>query len=192
MPRTSITTPRGSAPKRSHLFLLTITLLALASLIQPASAQSIPEILAKIYDSTSGHNWETNNGWSKSSSSTHYCEWTGITCYDVDRYNELHHQIETIDLSDNKLEGDLPSDIWKIPFLSNLILRANPDLNVGFRGMRHATQLNKLALSNTNIGSFEHMHGGELRELHLTGCSLNMPFPIEITELKKLEAPLVM
>jgi Leucine-rich repeat (LRR) protein len=54
--------------------------------------------------------------------------------------------------------------------------------------MQYATMLNKLVISNTVIESFDNLNGPELREFHITGCSLNMPFPMQITNLNKLEA----
>ena len=158
-----------------------------SNIITGASARSVPEILDTLFSATNGASWENNDGWNDDTS-YNYCQWPGITCYDVDKYNELHQQIETLDLSANNLQGSLPRDVFHIPFLLNLILRENPDLSVTFQDMSEATMLNKLVLSNTMIESFNHLHGPELRELHLTDCSLNMPFPIEITGLKKLNA----
>lgn len=152
-----------------------------------AQALTIPETLDLLYSATNGHSWSENSGWSDDYE-YNYCEWPGITCYNVDRYNEMYRQIETIDLSDNHLDGTIPSEIFRIPFLSNLILRENPDLTIHFEGMEYAHTLNKLVISNTNIESFEGLQGNELRELHLTDCSLDMTFPKEITGLKKLNA----
>mmetsp|Transcript_16074 Transcript_16074/g.24004 ORF Transcript_16074/g.24004 Transcript_16074/m.24004 type:complete len:2620 (-) Transcript_16074:183-8042(-) len=162
-------------------------LLATIASITGASARTVPEILDTLYSVTNGDSWENNDGWNDDTSYD-YCKWPGITCYDVDKYNELYRQIETLDLGENNLQGSLPRDVFHIPFLLNLILRGNPDLSVGFKDMSEATMLNKLVLTNTMIESFDHLHGPELRELHLTDCSLNMPFPIEITGLKKLNA----
>ena len=155
--------------------------------ITGASAKPVPEILDILYSATNGRSWANKDGWNDDPTND-YCNWSGITCYDVDRYNELHKQIETLDLSNNKLQGALPRDVYHIPFLSNLILRENPDLIITFKDTSEATMLNKLVISNTIIESFDHLHGPELRELHVTECSLNMPFPIEIIGLPKLNA----
>jgi Leucine-rich repeat (LRR) protein len=164
-----------------------LTVLLLATATSFSSAQSIPEILDILYSATNGDSWSNNDGW-RDDTTNSYCNWAGITCYPVNRYHELYNQIETLDLSSNRLNGDLPKDVFRIPFLSNLILRDNPDLNVRFDDMQYATMLNKLVISNTVIESFENLNGPELREFHITGCSLTMPFPMEILNLKKLEA----
>lgn len=164
-----------------------LALLLLSTATIATTAQSVPEILDILYSATSGDSWRNNDGWADDNT-YNYCNWSGITCYTVNRYHELYNQIETLDLSSNRLVGALPKDVFHIPFLSNLILRDNPDLTVRFDDMQHATMLNKLVLSNTMIESFDNLIGPELREFHITGCSLNMPFPMEITNLKNLEA----
>jgi len=164
-----------------------LALVLLAAITSVSTAQSIPEILNIIYSATNGDSWLDTDGW-RDDTTNSYCSWSGITCYPVNRFHELYNQIETLDLGSNGLIGALPKDVFRIPFLSNLILRDNPDLTIRFDDMQHATMLNKLVISNTVIESFDNLNGPELREFHITGCSLHMPFPMEIINLKKLEA----
>lgn len=162
--------------------------LLLAATTQPlANAESIPEILNILFDATNGDNWHDYDGW-YSPNPFSFCDWSGITCYDVDRDDERYGHIETLDLSANRLEGDLPVEIWDIPYLHNLVLRENPDLVINFDGIEYAEHLHRLVLSNTYIDSFEYLSSESLNELHLTDCSLNGVFPYEVTQLVNLEA----
>ena len=62
-------------------------------LFSGAQALTIPETLDLLYSATNGHSWSKNSGWSDDYE-YNYCEWPGITCYNVDRYNEMYRQIE--------------------------------------------------------------------------------------------------
>lgn len=169
---------------RSLLFFLA----SLANLSAYAQ-QSIPQILGILFDSTQGNRWNNYDGW-YSSNPYSYCNWSGITCYDVNESDETYGQIETLDLTDNRLVGFLPSEIYSLPYLRNLILKDNPDLIVGFEGVENAYHLHRLVLSNTLIFSFDGLDQiqSDLEEIHLTGCDLQGPFPLEITAISSLRA----
>ena len=155
--------------------------------IHGAASQSVPEILNILWDNTNGENWEDKSGWYGQPGS--YCQgWAGIQCYDVDANDELYGHIETLDLTQNGLAGNLPSSVFAIPHLSQLLLRDNPDLTVSFDGIEAATQLERLVLSRTHIESFQGIEkaGDDFRELHVTGCGYEGTFPMELTQLSQL------
>lgn len=147
--------------------------------------RSVREILGIIFDSTNGYYWNDSEGWDTNEP---YCSWSGIQCYDVLESDERYGHIYALNLGDNGLQGNLPQEVWSIPFLSSLTLRENPDLFVSFDETRKAQYLTQLVLSNTYIESFDNFVGENLKELHLTGCSLNMQFPDELLQLKNLKA----
>jgi Leucine-rich repeat (LRR) protein len=149
-----------------------------------AQAQSNLEILDDLYDATGGYYWNDSRRWGSKNT---YCTWSGVNCYDVNENDERYGQIEELDLSNNALQGELPQSVWSLPFLSRLILRGNPDLTVQFDESYKAQSLKQLVLSNTYIESFDKLVGEQLEQLHLTGCSLDMTFPYEITKLKNLK-----
>lgn len=164
-----------------------VFLIAAATKASVSSAQSVPEILNLLFQRTQGQFWNDNEGW-YSANPYSYCEWSGITCYNVNESEETYGQIETLDLSNNDLVGFLPTEVYSIPYLRNLIVRDNPYLSVGFLGLEYAYDLEKLVLSNTNIMNFDGLDQvqSDLRELHITGCALNGPLPMEIFEVTSL------
>lgn len=164
-----------------------VLLVAAAIKASVSSAQSVPEILNLLFQRTQGQFWNDNEGW-YSSNPYSYCDWSGITCYDVNESEETYGHIETLDLTNNDLVGFLPTEVYSIPYLRNLIIRDNPYLSVGFLGLEYAYTLEKLVASNTNIMNFDGLDQiqSDLRELHLTGCGLSGAFPMEIFELTSL------
>lgn len=158
--------------------------------IHTVSGQSVAEILDLLWDSTKGTSWHKKRGWNTSDSSS-YCDdnWFGVQCYDVDESDERFGHIESLDLSDNRLVGSLPIEIFDIPYLSELILRDNPDLEVSFDGIEKATSLTRIVLSRTKIESFDGVENASdvLEEIHITGCGYEGDFPIQLTKLSNLK-----
>ncbi len=152
------------------------------------SNNNVLEILSAIYDQTGGYyGWKNRDGWD-SDNYYSYCNWSGIQCYDVDEDNERYGMIETLDLSSNRLSGELPQSVYSIPYLRNLILRENPDLVVFFDNLEDARFLQTLIVSDTTIDSFDGFQyaGRFLEEFHMTGCGLNGPFPWEVLQVRSL------
>jgi len=86
----------------------------LLSSTQP-SFDPIRFALERLYNYTDGPNWEPKQ-WDFSSGD-HYCEFDGITCDGSD--------LQEISLSDNRLQGPLPSEIGLLLSLTYLYLDIN-------------------------------------------------------------------
>lgn len=157
--------------------------------LTPTSAQTVPEILNILWEKTSGGSWENNEGWYGYPNSFCDGKWAGIQCYNVDEDHELYGQIEVLDLSENKLVGTLPSEIYAIPNLSELVLRDNADLTVSFAGVEKAKSLKRLIVSRTHIEDFDGIERASdtLEELHITGCGYEGTFPMQVTQLTNLK-----
>ena len=171
--------------------LTTCLLFGIGTIHTVAEAQSVPEILSLIYSSTNGASWSQSSGWVGGNPNS-YCEyhWLGIHCYSVDATDARYGHIETIDLSENGLVGNLPSEIFALPYLSQIVLRDNPDLNISFQGIEQATSLKSLILSRTRIESFDGIENASdtLEELHITGSGYEGTFPLQVTNLSNLKA----
>jgi len=155
---------------------------------------SIPQILANLFDATSGDDWKDTTGWynldttfSISADPNSYCSWNGITCHDVNDSNEKYGMIHTLDLSQNRLGGNLPDAIWELPYLTELVLRGNPELSVDFTNVKRARSLEHLNVSNTIVTSFDGLENSEILEFHITGCGLTGTIPSQIFTLSKLQ-----
>jgi len=144
-----------------------------------ASSLSIPEQLLRIFNpENSDQPSRTKLNWT----GIDHCSWDGIQCH-----NE-RSEIKTIDLSGKGLVGTITDDIWKISDLQILELQYNPFLDINFNGIADATSLEKLGLSNTGITSFYGLDSAPcLKELHLTGSSLEGTIPDQIYALTSLE-----
>ena len=152
-------------------------------------AQSTTEILRMIYRDAGGYDWYDSRGWDDTDD-PYYCTWHGIDCYDAYEGEQLYGQIETIDLSDNHLVGVLNDAIWDVPYLSQVVVRDNSDLEVSLENVDKADYLTKLALSGTEITSFEGLDQASttLEELHMTSCSLRGTIPWQIFQLTELRS----
>lgn len=154
-----------------------------------SSSTSIPQILSSLFDATSGDDWKDTTGW-YSPNPYAYCSYHGITCHDVNESDEKYGMIHTLDLSQNRLNGILPDAVFELPYLTELVLRGNPDLEVQFDNVGAAWSLESLNVSNTIVTSFHGLQyaGNALVELHLTGCGLTGPIPNQIFKLVNLQS----
>ena len=73
------------------------------------------EILAALYSATDGRNWQNNNGWM---SDRPVGEWYGVVTNASGRVAGLH-------LSDNRLSGEIPSELGSLTGLTVLFLNGN-------------------------------------------------------------------
>ncbi|XP_061341778.1 probable LRR receptor-like serine/threonine-protein kinase At3g47570 [Gastrolobium bilobum] len=117
-------------------------------------------------------------------SSTHFCNWHGITC------SSVHQRVTELNLQGYQLHGLISSQVGNLSFLININLANN-----GFYGkipqeLGRLLQLQQLSLVNnsltggipTNLTSCSN-----LKELHLSGNNLIGKIPIEMASLRKLQ-----
>lgn len=133
-------------------------------------------ILSDFYAATHGSAWKQNNGWSDSSEP---CSFYGVECDGAGR-------VSKIDLTDNGLQGTVPSSIFKLPQLNELVLSKN-SLSIEFAGIEGATGLTTLKLDDTNLDSITGLGGApNLASLYLADNNLQGEIPYELYLLSDL------
>lgn len=146
-----------------------------------ACSQEIIEAgaLKALYHATGGMSWSQRTNWMDDSKPI--CSWYGIKCSGGSVDNNT---VIEIVLGNNNLEGTMPSAIWQLPFLTNLDLRENSLLFIGFDNIKNAKKLETLYISDVDIGNVRGIGGAPaLRELHLTSNDLSGTFPDEFFNL---------
>ena len=153
----------------------------------PLPSLSTVEVLLRLYDTTRGMEWKERTGWLDPAYPSP-CTWAGIECWDVlDGDPERGGHVKSLDLSDNKLRGIIPEDLYHLPYLESLTLRDNPDLIINMVGIERAVELKELVLSNTGITDLRGVGRVKALEyLHVTDCDLDEPVPEEIFTIESL------
>lgn len=72
--------------------------------------------LANLYFSLGGSDWKNNDKWLSSES---YCDWHGVNC------NRLRTVVEEIDMNDNNLVGEIPTEFALADTLTIVSLKSN-------------------------------------------------------------------
>eukprot|EP00957_Ditylum_brightwellii_P076213 5793447-Ditylum_brightwellii.AAC.1 len=102
------------------------------------------ETLVTMFNDNKGLGWKNNDNWLKDQD---ICTWEGITCYDETESDQQRvGKISKIDLSDNRLNGKFPNQIYELPFINTIIVRDNPELEMDFTGIGEAKYLEVLIL----------------------------------------------
>jgi Leucine rich repeat N-terminal domain len=91
------------------------------------------EVLRSFFASTSGSQWVNNELWM---SDAPICSWFGVTC---DGDEDDDREVVLIDLHSNRLNGSVPTEIWQMPFLRDVNLANNPELDVSFQRLDKPT-----------------------------------------------------
>jgi Leucine-rich repeat (LRR) protein len=156
-----------------------------------------PRILVELYIALEGSQWERNDGWSiiddlleqsnidsMDMSQLNYCVFYGVICNNKG-------QIEFLTLSNNGLQGTIPSSVFELPGLVTLDVSYNyVDIDVekgGFKALKSATKLTRLKFSNTNLASLDGIgQGVALTELFLGGSDFESTIPTELFDLTNL------
>ncbi|KAG7362767.1 RHS repeat-associated core domain containing protein [Nitzschia inconspicua] len=114
----------------------------------PGNAASLDDrsILFELYDATDGSSWINSNGWKSDSP---YCDWYGVTC---GMGGNGERQVVELNLSENNLNGIVPSIVYHLDGLNKLDLRKNP-VSISFIGIEAASNLKELYLDETLINS---------------------------------------
>lgn len=142
-------------------------------------AQEERQILQKLYLEMDGPNWLQSLNWNDPTISV--CEWYGITC-------SSNGTVESIYLSGNALFGQLPKEIFQLPFLNEINLSGNNITIQDFRGINRAKYLQKLNLDETEIDSVDGISKAKsLISLRLSHSGLKGPVPDELRLLTTLQ-----
>jgi Leucine-rich repeat (LRR) protein len=132
--------------------------------------------LEAIYNSLGGPDWSDSELWMENDL---ICEWYGVICDDDERVIEL-------ELEDNNLQGDVPTEIYDLTELKTINLKKNK-ISFSFSGIEKLTHLDTLNLSDIGLNSVEDLRAAtSLRVLHLTGNSLTV-IPDDVYDLINLE-----
>jgi Leucine-rich repeat (LRR) protein len=133
-------------------------------------------VLETLYFETGGPQWKNSAGWAQDSD---YCAWYGVTCDSDDNVVRLN-------LSKNGLQGDIPTDIFRLTNLRELDLQNN-DISFSFEGIENADSLSTLYLSKTGLESIEGIGKAKrLRTFHGTNNKISV-LPDDLWDAANLE-----
>ena len=137
-------------------------------------------ILADFWAATNGPEWLVSTGWTTSPS---VCEWYGVTCA-KDNGQDV---VTEINLPNNNLQWDASSIIFYLKSLKVLNI-ANNEVNLVFRDISNAKDLEELNFSGTRVTSLQGIGGASY--LKVLKASRNAFYgtelPDEIFKLKNL------
>jgi Leucine-rich repeat (LRR) protein len=143
-------------------------------------------ILEEFYVLTGGDQWVNSNGWNSPSSGDSFCDWYGIVCVSNDLLS-----VKNLHMDNNKLVGQIPESIYKLPNLELLDLSQNEGLTVTFANIGQARSLESIDVSKTIIPSMDQIIdiAPRLQELHINDIDelRRKPFPTEIIALTNLQ-----
>uniref|UniRef100_A0A7S3DR25 Leucine-rich repeat-containing N-terminal plant-type domain-containing protein n=1 Tax=Entomoneis paludosa TaxID=265537 RepID=A0A7S3DR25_9STRA len=132
-------------------------------------------ILTKIFDDLQGHGWTRNDYWGSKAS---VCDWYGVSCD--------NGAVVAINLSSNNLKGDVPSEIFHLPKLQQLLLSSN-QIQISFDEIGKAANLLELRLASTGLRSLEGINSAKmLTFLSIASNNLAGQFPDGLFALENL------
>ena len=160
-------------------------------------------ILEDFFGATKGKHWRFNDNWMDPDLSV--CEFHGIECT-----SDGH--VESIVLPQNSLVGEIPTSIFRLPYIAQVNLAMN-DIKISFEGVSGASKLEFLNLDSTNLQSLDGLQNAPslkalqvvdndfppgtfpteilassgLRFLHLSGNLVGGELPAELSNLSNLE-----
>ena len=147
--------------------------------IEP-SFDDLPQVdrlaLVALYNATGGANWANNSNWL---SDEHIGKWQGVTVKSSGRVTEL-------DLAQNGLNGQLPSELGRLTELRTLTLWANGLTGTIPPELGNLTKLEALSVGGNQLsGEIPSWLGNlsNLRELHLVSNQFSGTIPPWIGDL---------
>ena len=137
------------------------------------------DILETLYNAMDGPNWIDNTNWLDPDVSI--CDWFGIQCV-----SDTQNSVSSIVLSNNRLTGTFPRDVYDLPNLAELNVQGN-DIVFSFNGIGGATNLESLNLEEIGLTSLMGIsQATSLKLLRVDGN--NFPtFPTDVFDLTTLE-----
>ena len=133
------------------------------------------DILVELFQALRGSNWYRNDYWLSKAS---FCDWYGVAC-------DNGHVI-SINLDKNKLDGKVPSSIYRLPKLKLLWMSHNA-IETTFDGIENAQNLLDLRLESTGLVSVDGLGDGTLlTAVSLAHNDLAGAFPSELLELENI------
>jgi Leucine-rich repeat (LRR) protein len=138
-------------------------------------------ILLSFFSATGGSGWTNNDGWY---GSTDYCNaFYGVQC-------DAAGRVTALNLANNNMRGTVPSSIFKLGYLRELVLSGNP-VDISFEGIAEAEKLINLFLDETNLSSLNGVGDAKgLQILNVAGNNLEGTVPVDLyllTSLKELD-----
>ncbi len=173
-------------------FRVLIVILAVCALIAglrgPAAHASSPTAPAKdaerdalvaLYQDTDGDNWTNNRNWLSNASLD---SWHGVT-------TDRNGRVVELDLSENELNGTIPSELGNLTYLEDLDLSHNQLSGTIPSELGNLTNLEALSLYANRLSGVIPPELGNLTNLEALALfenNLRGTVPLELAELKKL------
>ena len=138
-------------------------------------------ILSNVYNICNGENWIQKDNWMNSDVDT--CDWFGVTC-------NSEGNVKMLRLRNNKLDCEIPEDVFSMPSLTLLDLSGNKKSSINFRSINseRATALKELHVADGAIASLKGIGKvlGNLTALNAAGNFMEGEFPVSVLELEYL------
>lgn len=135
--------------------------------------------LESLYNSTAGPQWFERAGWLVT---TTPCSWYGVTCQGG--------HVTTLDLQDNNLTGNLPSQLADLTDLQRLLLLRNELAGAVPTSLGNLAQLQELDLSENELtGGIPTQLGNltQLQRLRLSNNALTGAIPSQLAGMAALQ-----
>lgn len=142
------------------------------------------EALVALYESTDGDNWKNNTGWLLNEGTE--CLWKGVKC-DSEQLN-----VTSINLFNNNLEGNIPSEIGQLVKLVSINFKDNQLTGEIPPEIGQLRQLARLDMQDNQLTDEIPPEIGQLTKLGMLALNNNEltgPIPLEITQLSRLAIP---
>ena len=166
--------------------VMAVAAMALASVAGTGLAQAQTntptdgDALVTLYNATSGGGWANKDNWL---SDKPLGEWHGVT-------TDSDGRVRRLDLSDNQLSGEVPSELGSLSNLESLNLSSNELTGTIPAELGSLSKLQGLSLwGNQLTGPVPTWLGSlaNLRYLYLNSNQLSGPIPTELGSLSKLQ-----
>jgi Leucine-rich repeat (LRR) protein len=160
-----------------------------SSVYEAMSEEDQKTILMQLFESSGGQSWKHNNGWVRHDVIS-VCDWWGVDCCIIGAKS-----IERIDLQSNNLQGRIPTSIFRLPGLKELVLKdnsifpTNADSLEFFREINKTSSLEILDLASTGLSTVTGIENApaSLSSLYLDSNPFGSTIPDEIFLLSHLK-----